>query len=46
MLYDDLSVLCAEKDRVVVWLRERGLLGNFEGVCSECGHGKNKFEEG
>ena len=39
MVYDDLVLLLESEGNVHGWLRERGLLGSYGGVCESCGVG-------
>ena len=39
MVYDDLVKLLSSKERTHGWLRDRGLLGQFGGLCERCGVG-------
>ena len=38
-VYDDLAVICRNKDNLIFWLREKELLGNFSGPCTKCLYG-------
>ena len=39
MVYDDLVLFLQSEGNVHGWLRERGLLGSYGGVCESCGVG-------
>ena len=38
-VYDDLAKLCESKEKIHGWLRDRGLIGDFNGPCGNCGDG-------
>ena len=37
--YDDIYEICREKVGLHNWLRQRGLLGDFAGICQKCQEG-------
>ena len=43
--YDDVHELTRDTDRLVPWLISENLLGNFGGLCEECGEGLVKLRK-
>ena len=44
-VYDDLAEICRDKENLIFWLREKGLLGDFSGPCLKCCKGHFTFRK-
>ena len=41
ILYRDVIIICMDRGKMHAWLREKGLIGNFNGqLCEKCYHGQ------
>ncbi len=40
IVYDDLYEVCRDQGKLLEWLEDAGVIGNFAGVCEKCGKGK------
>ena len=40
LVYNDVAEICSSKERLISWLREKELLGDFGGLCFVCSKGK------
>ena len=45
LVYDDLARICESKENLEQWLRNLGLIGDFEGKCSRCEEGRLRLRK-
>lgn len=43
LVYDEISEICSDQRRLIEWLSEEGLLGDFSGGCELCCEGVKRF---
>lgn len=40
MVYDELSDICKNGERLIEWLQDLGMIGIFQGDCDRCEKGR------